>query len=346
MRLNNASVVLPPRLNHMQNLPWFACYMQTLKAENKSKNTQKSYASGLRALIETTLPDENVLSESNYQEMTVLELAERMEPLNGRIDRWTHGLSDLRPTTYNARLAAARHLLKWLGHRWPDHLVRARTGKRLPRTLNRREMTMVLDASAKSEDPVASIVVTMMLDTGLRVSEVCNLDRNEIDLEDGSARVYGGKGDKDRFVLFTRRTLERIHAWIPIRDARVRDDDFAFLLNSAGRRLQPRGVQRLMDSLAQDAGLPKGKLTPHVLRHNFATGLLERGADLVTIQRLLGHSSIATTRVYLEISDQTLREVYHRAQATRETIEAAAASTEEEQELVDSTPSTSSIGIE
>lgn len=346
MRLSNASVVLPPRLNHMQNLPWFACYMQTLKAENKSQNTQKSYASGLRALIETTLPDENVLSESDYQQMTVLELAERMEPLNGRIDRWTHGLSDLRPTTYNARLAAARHLLKWLGHRWPDHLVRARTGKRLPRTLNRREMTMVLDASAKSEDPVASIVVTMMLDTGLRVSEVCNLDRNDIDLEDGSARVYGGKGDKDRLVLFTRRTLDRIHAWIPIRDARVRDDDFAFLLNSAGRRLQPRGVQRLMDSLAQDAGLPKGKLTPHVLRHNFATGLLERGADLVTIQRLLGHSSIATTRVYLEISDQTLREVYHRAQATRETLEAAAASTEEDQELVETTPSTSSIGIE
>ena len=278
--------------------------------------------------------------------MTVYELAERMEPLNGRIDRWTHGLSDLRPTTYNARLAAARHLLKWLGHRWPDHLVRARTGKRLPRTLNRREMTMVLDASAKSENPVASIVVTMMLDTGLRVSEVCNLDRNDIDLEDGSARVYGGKGDKDRLVLFTRRTLERIHAWIPIREARIRDDDFAFLLNSAGRRLQPRGVQRLMDSLAQEAGLPKGKLTPHVLRHNFATGLLERGADLVTIQRLLGHSSIATTRVYLEISDQTLREVYHRAQATRETIEAAAANTIQDNELVETTPSTSSIGIE
>ena len=205
---------------------------------------------------------------------------------------------------------------------------------------------MVLEASAKSEDPVASIVVTMMLDTGLRVSEVCNLDRNDIDLEDGSARVYGGKGDKDRLVLFTRRTLERIHAWIPIREARVRDEDFAFLLNSAGRRLQPRGVQRLMDSLAQDAGLPKGKLTPHVLRHNFATGLLERGADLVTIQRLLGHSSIATTRVYLEISDQTLREVYHRAQATRETLEAAAASSEEDRELVETTPSTSSIGIE
>ena len=256
----------------MADLPWVTCYRQALRAENKSENTQKSYASGLRALVETTLPDEDVLDEAGYDTMSVETLAERMEPLNGRLDRWTLSLSELRPTTYNARLAAARHLLKWLGHRWPDHLVRARTGRRLPRTLTRREMSMVLEAAANSENPVASIIVTMMLDTGLRVSEVCNLDINDIDLEDGSARVFGGKGDKDRLVLFTRRTLERIHAWIPVRESRRKGDDYAFLLNSAGRRLQPRGVQRLMDQLAADVALPKGKLTPHVLRHNFAKG--------------------------------------------------------------------------
>ena len=344
LRLQNENqVILPPRLNHLQHLPWLSCYLTQLKSENKSKNTQKSYMSALKSLIETPLPGESTILEDEFEALTIAELATRMEPLNGRIDLWTHAISELKPTSFNAKLAAARHLLKWLGHRWPEHLSRARTGKRLPRTLSRRELTMVLDAAKYSENPVASVIVTLMLDTGLRVSEVCNLNVNDIDFEDKSAKVIGGKGDKDRIVLFTNRTLERLTAWLPVRENRIKDDNEPLLINSIGRRIQPRGVQRLMDNLAVEAGLPKGKLTPHVLRHNFATGLLERGADLVSIQKLLGHSSIATTRVYLEISDQTLREGYNRAQSMRASIEQVAY---ESDELVENTPSTSISGIE
>ena len=333
---------LPARLVHLRHLPWIDCYQRQLQAENKSENTQKSYFYGLKPLIETVLPKELAIDELDYTTMTIETLALRMEPMNGRLDLWAHSIAGLRPTTYNARIAAARHLIKWLGLIWPDHLQRARTGKRLPRTLTRRELSSVLDAASISENPASALVVTMMLDTGMRVSEICSLNLEDIDFDDGSARILGGKGDKDRLVLFTKRTIAHLEAWLPIRAVQELEEEQACFVNRRGRRLQPRGVQRMMDALAQEAGLPKGKLTPHVLRHNFATGLLERGADLVTIQRLMGHATIATTRVYLEISDQTLREVYHRAQALRDDMDEHP---HEAQYVEETTPSTSSSGI-
>ena len=76
--------------------------------------------SALKSLIETPLPGESTILEDEFEALTIAELATRMEPLNGRIDLWTHAISELKPTSFNAKLAAARHLLKWLGHRWPS----------------------------------------------------------------------------------------------------------------------------------------------------------------------------------------------------------------------------------
>ena len=316
-RLDDEPRQLPARLLHIRHLPWIQCYEQQLRTENKSENTQKSYFYGLRSLVESSLPGEKILTEQEYESMSLGELVDRLEPMNGRIDVWVHSLHSLKPSTFNARLAAARHLIKWLGHRWPDHLLRSRVGKRLPRTLTKRELSDVIEAARDSENPNADLIVTLMLDTGLRVSEVCALNIGDVDLEDSSARVIGGKGDKDRMVLFTQRTLSAIQKWLPIREAFASKSQDALVVNRFGRRLNSRAIQRIMDALSAEIGLPQGRLTPHVLRHNFATGLLERGADLVSIQRLMGHATIATTRVYLEISDQTLREVYHRAQSMR-----------------------------
>jgi len=332
---------LPARLVHLRHLPWRTCYERQLNAENKSINTQKSYFYGLTPLIETTLPREISLDDEDMSALSIESMAARMEPMNGRLDLWAHNIAGLRPTTFNARLAAARHFIKWLGLMWPEHLQRVRTGKRLPRTLTKRELTAVLEAAHCSEHPAMALLVTLMLDTGLRVSEVCELNMDDIDFEDGSARVLGGKGDKDRLVLFTTRTIRAFEAWLPIRQTMANDETGPALLNQQGRPLIPRSVQRMMDMLAVEAGVPKGKLTPHVLRHNFATGLLERGADLVTIQRLMGHATIATTRVYLEISDQTLREVYHRAQALR-----LDENNDDAGSVEPLTPSTSGAGLE
>ena len=333
-------VDLPPRLQHLARLPWLECYLQQLRTEGKSENTRKTYLTSIRPLLDTTLPGET--APDDVDALCVADVAERVEPLNGRVDRWVHSLSDLKPSSFNTKLAAARHLLNWLGHRWPEHLVRARTGRRLPRTLTRRELSDVLEAARWHEDPLARVVVTMMLDTGLRVSEICDLDLDAVDVDDQSAMVRSGKGDKDRLVLFTERTLHELELWLEQRALRTEETSGPVLVNQKGARLTPRGVQRLMEGLSVAAGLPRGRLTPHVLRHNFATGLLERGADLVSIQRLLGHASIATTRVYLEIGDQTLREVYHRAQAARASMPTSV----DERTLEDVTPSASVAGVE
>ena len=310
---------LPSRLQSLSGLPWFECWLQRLRTEKKSEHTIRAYSVAARTLSITSLPGESVLDWEQAKTMSVRDFHARVDPNRGRMDAWLNGIGGLKPATVNARIAAASHLLQWVGHSMPDWIQRPNRSRSLPRTLGRNELSRVRTAATRSEDPLAQPVVTILLDTGLRVSELCALDIDDVDTEDMSALVIAGKGEKDRTVLFTQATVNAIEGWTPIRNSRVEmcdreNEQRSLMLSSRGRRMNPRSVQKLMDRLADAAEIPRSRLSPHTLRHTFATGLLERGADLVTIQRLLGHASIATTRVYLEIGDQTLREIYHRAQ--------------------------------
>ena len=312
---------LPIRLQRLSALPWYDCWVQQLRIEKKSKHTIRAYTLSAKTFSLTKLPGEDEKSWDLLSQMPVGEFHQIANPEKGRMHAWMNTLGSLSPSSLNARIAATSHLLKWLGHGVPDWIQRPSKRKSLPRTLGRAELSRLREASNNSEDPLSSPIVTILLDTGLRVSELCGLDIEDIDLDDLSALVIGGKGEKDRTVLFTSATVRAVESWLPIRKSRARltgtdDGERALLLSSRGRRMNPRSVQKLVDRLADDSDIPRSRLSPHTLRHTFATGLLERGADLVTIQRLLGHSSIATTRVYLEIGDQTLREIYHRAQRT------------------------------
>ena len=314
---------LPSRLVRLAEMPWYGCYEMQLASEKKSEHTLRSYHTASKQFLMTVIPGELPPSWDALQGIKVREIARWVDPNNGRLDLWVQSISHLASATINARLASVSHLLNWVGHRVPDWITRPQKGRSLPKTLTLREIERLREAAATSENPFANLVITLFLDTGMRVSELCALDRSSVDLDDLSATVREGKGRKDRLVLFTEATVCAIHAYNQIRELIVTrhvpidEHRDALILNRRGRRLTPRAVQKLMDSLADEADIPRKKLSPHTLRHNFATGLLERGVDLVSIQRLLGHSNIATTRVYLEINDQSLREIYHRAQTAR-----------------------------
>ena len=346
LNLNSAELLihtknLPQRLQRLALLPWFECWSQQLKTEKKSEHTIRSYVVAAKTFTTTPLPNEEIMSWNEIKEIQVSELFNRSNPNNGRIDSWLNTIGDLRPATINARIAAITHLLKWMGYTIPEWIQRPARSRSLPRTLGKNDLQKVRLAAMRSEDPIAFPVITMMLDTGLRCSEICNLDLDDVDLEDLSALVIGGKGEKDRTVLFTNATLDALDAWRPIRNARLKNctrekDQRSLFFSSRSRRLNPRSVQKLLDRIADASDIPRTRLSPHVLRHSFATGLLERGADLVTIQRLLGHANISTTRVYLEIGDQTLREIYHRAQSSISIAELESENSEATEEITES----------
>ncbi len=318
IRLDVQNKALPNRLHRLRKLPWLECWLSQLRSEKKSSHTIRAYERAAKGISEIVLPGEESSLRSNFLKLSVEEAHNLLDPDTGRIDSWISTLDALSPSSVNARMAAATHLLRWFGHTMPEWIRRPNRRRPLPKTLNKREISRFKLTVSEFKDPIVKPLTTMMLETGVRVSEICNMDVDDVDLDDLSALILGGKGEKDRTVLFTDLTAEGIQEWMAVRRMRaekqVKEERQALFLTKNGHRIPPRWVQKLMDRIADRAEIKRSRLTPHTLRHTFASGLLERGADLVTIQRLLGHASIATTRVYLEISDQTLREIYKRAQ--------------------------------
>jgi integrase/recombinase XerD len=188
-----------------------------------------------------------------------------------------------------------------------DTLPRPTRRKSLPKFLTEAEAHNLLMAA--EDDPRDHAILTVMAYTGLRVSELCHLDREDINLRERTLNVISGKGDKDRMVVFDQHTAVALRRWL---ETREEVDTDALFTNRNGGRLSPRSVQRIVKAYGHDAGIRK-VVTPHVLRHTMATTLLRHGADIRIIQQLLGHSSIATTQIYTHVDDQMLRTAYDKA---------------------------------
>jgi site-specific recombinase XerD len=166
-----------------------------------------------------------------------------------------------------------------------------------------------------SENTVAGLrdraVMETLYSTGARVSELVGLDVGDIDFISGVLKVMG-KGSKERMLPVGEQALAAVRKYIDKRaSSRVRDKDAVFL-NKSGRRLTDRSVRRIIDKYIRACSIEE-KISPHSLRHSFATHLLERGADLRSVQELLGHMNLSTTQVYTHVTAERLKSVYDKA---------------------------------
>jgi integrase/recombinase XerC len=190
--------------------------------------------------------------------------------------------------------------------------------KKLPRHLRPGEVENLIEAPAAGDGPLAlrdRAILELLYATGLRVGELVSLDWGMIDLAARVLRVMG-KGRKERMVPFGRPAAEALRSWLAVWDEvrapqALADDEPAFL-SGRGGRLSDRSVRHMIDKWVAGAALPPG-VHPHTLRHTFATHLLENGADLRTIQELLGHSSLSTTQKYTHLEVERLLAVYRDA---------------------------------
>lgn len=184
----------------------------------------------------------------------------------------------------------------------------------LPDFFSEKEIDSLLTANEKRTDKLKDrdqALLMLMFASGLRASEVVNLTFNQVDFDNRIMKV-SGKGNKDRLVPFTNSAKEAMLNYINgLRKDLLKEDTKYIFLNSKGNKMTVRGLEYILDEIEAKTGL-YGKIHPHMLRHSFATKMLNRGADLRTIQELLGHSSIETTSIYTHVAYENMKETYEK----------------------------------
>lgn len=244
---------------------------------------------------------------------------------NKKIDRLTarEYLLELEKRKYSRRtiarkLSAARSFFRFLVREKIEkinpfeNLITPKLPKKLPNFLYPEEMNNLLEAP-DSTNPLGlrdRALLEVLYGTGMRVTEIIRLNLNDLDFEEGEIKVLG-KGAKERIVLFGSQARKALEEYLKRSRPKLLEGkkSNALFIGRRGTRLSSRQVERIIRSYAKKAGIPK-KVTPHTIRHSFATHLLSGGADLRMVQELLGHVSLSTTQVYTHITKERLKQVY------------------------------------
>lgn len=279
-------------------------------------------------------------SEKNYSEKTIISYAKALEqfadyfetefetePEIEQIDTedirpflgWLHDAGS-KKSTIKQKISAVKSFFKYLSKKDlvesnPSSTVfTPKLDKKLPNFLTQNEIEKVLD-KFDSDDPEEArniALIELIYGSGLRISEALSLNLNEIDLKSGSIRVLG-KGNKERYVPVGNKSKEAITHYLTLRGNLCTDiSQRALFVTAKGNRLYPEAAYRIVNRAMKGVTEAKQK-SPHVLRHSFATHLLDNGADIKSVSEMLGHSSLSTTQVYTHVSIERLKNAYKNA---------------------------------
>ena len=289
-------------------------YLEYLEIEkNRAPKTLENYGRYLNRFI-------GFAKIKNVEDMSEETIRQYRLYLNRLRD---HEGQPLKKVTQNYHIIALRNFLKYMAKRGIKCVSaeKVELGKQEDREvtfLERNELNRLLEAP-EGQSLIAMrdrAILHTLFSTGMRVSELCSLNRDEIDTKRGELSVMG-KGSKIRLVFLSPEAKESLQIYL---DKRSDVDEALFIRipktgnysKESNLRLTPRTIQRIVKKYAIKAGIIGKSVSPHKLRHSFATDLLRNGADIRSVQSLLGHSSVTTTQIYTHVTDKQLKEVHSR----------------------------------
>ncbi|MCI7083251.1 MAG: tyrosine-type recombinase/integrase [Tenericutes bacterium] len=186
--------------------------------------------------------------------------------------------------------------------------------KKLPKFLYYNDLLEIINESSKDKDGVRDrLIIEMLYATGVRVSELVNIKLSDIDFNNKRI-VVCGKGNKERVVYYGDYAKEVLDKYL---ETHIRKDNNYLFLNSKGEQITDGGIRYIIDNIMKKLSI-KTHVTPHVLRHTFATDMLNNGCDIKVVQELLGHSSLKATEIYTHVTNERLKEVYYKCFPRRE----------------------------
>ncbi len=219
-------------------------------------------------------------------------------------------------TSISRKISAIRSFYRYLANQgienYSFHLLKLpKKGKRLPKFLEYNEIDEIFDIPDLNT-PLGqrnALILEMLYATGMRVGELVSIQVGDINHSNQTIKILG-KGNKERIVYYNKITEKRLNFYLKEGREKLNSNGNPFLfLNHRGNQLTTRGVELIMDQVIQKTSITK-HLTPHMLRHSFATHLLNEGCDLLSVQELLGHESLSATNIYTHITNDRMKDVY------------------------------------